>query len=226
MKREHKWVSGPMTLKSLDEDEVGTYVGYGSVFGNIDFDGDIIAKGAFRESLRAWKAKNKLPPAVWQHNMREPVGPHVEMKEDSHGLSLKGRLLVDDVQKAREAHALMKSGVAIDLSVGFVTMEARSPRKNSESEKGAQRVITKADLWEVSIVTAGSNPLAEVSDVKSVHDLAEVRALETLSEMEEYLRDAGFSRKAATAFIAKCRKNPSDSGAGDYASKLMQLVQS
>ena len=32
-----------------------TFTGYGAVFGNMDAYGDVIVKGAFRDTLREWK---------------------------------------------------------------------------------------------------------------------------------------------------------------------------
>jgi hypothetical protein len=55
-----------------------------------------------------WKESGRLPPVLWQHRSGEPIGPFVEMAEDGVGLRVKGQLLVDDVQRAKEARALMK----------------------------------------------------------------------------------------------------------------------
>lgn len=40
----------------------GTFEGYGAVFGNTDRDGDVVARGAFSQSL-----KERLPALLWQH---------------------------------------------------------------------------------------------------------------------------------------------------------------
>lgn len=176
-------------------DDAGTFAGYGSVFGNVDSSQEIVAPGAFAESLAAWRESGRMPPVLWQHRSGEPIGLYIEMREDAHGLYVKGQLLVDDVARAKEARALMRAKAVNGLSIGFVT------RADSFDRVTGIRTLTKVDLWEVSIVTFPANPAAQISTVKSVVD-----ALDDLAACERYLRDSGgMSRAAATAFIAKVR---------------------
>jgi HK97 family phage prohead protease len=116
-----KYIERPFEVKAVQED--GTFDGYGSIFGNVDSYKEIVAPGAFAESLVQWKESGRLPPVLWQHRSGEPIGPFVEMAEDGVGLRVKGRLLVDDVQRAKEARALMKAKAVNGLSIGFVTRE-------------------------------------------------------------------------------------------------------
>lgn len=188
-----KYIERPFEIKAVEDG--GVFSGYGSVFGNVDNYMEIVAPGAFAESLAGWKDAGKLPPVLWQHRGGEPLGPYLEMREDSHGLWVKGQLLVDDVARAKEARALMKARAVNGLSIGFVT------REDSFDKVTAIRTLKKVDLWEVSVVTFPANPAAQISNVKSA-----VEALETLAECERYLRDAGgMSRSAATAFIARVK---------------------
>lgn len=190
---ELKYIDRPFEVKAVDDK--GRFSGYGSVFGNVDAYQEIVAPGAFAESLAAWKDAGKLPPVLWQHRSGEPVGPYLEMREDAHGLFVEGQLLVDDVVRAKEARALMKAKAVNGLSIGFVT------REDSYDKVTGVRTLKKIDLWEVSIVTFPANPAAQISNVKSA-----VEALESLAEAERYLRDAGgFSKSAALAFIARIK---------------------
>lgn len=188
-----KYIERPFEIKAVEDG--GVFSGYGSVFGNVDNYMEIVAPGAFAESLAGWKDADKLPPVLWQHRGGEPLGPYLEMREDNHGLWVKGQLLVDDVARAKEARALMKARAVNGLSIGFVT------REDSYDKVTGIRTLKKVDLWEVSVVTFPANPAAQISNVKSA-----VEALETLAECERYLRDAGgMSRSAATAFIARVK---------------------
>jgi uncharacterized protein len=209
-----KYIDRPFEVKAVDD--AGIFTGYGSVFGNVDSYQEIVAPGAFAESLAAWKDVGKLPPVLWQHRSGEPVGPYLELREDSHGLWAKGQLLVDDVVRAKEARALMKAKAVNGLSIGFVT------REDSYDKVTGIRTLKKIDLWEISIVTFPANPSAQISNVKSA-----VEALETLAEAERYLRDAGgFSKAAALAFIARVKsmQNRSDSDElGDLKAALNSL---
>lgn len=190
---ELKYIDRPFEVKAVDDK--GRFSGYGSVFGNVDAYQEVVAPGAFAESLAAWKDAGKLPPVLWQHRSGEPIGPYLEMREDAHGLFVEGQLLVDDVARAKEARALMKARAVNGLSIGFVT------REDSFDKVTGVRTLKKIDLWEVSVVTFPANPAAQISNVKSA-----VEALESLAEAERYLRDAGgFSKSAALAFIARIK---------------------
>jgi uncharacterized protein len=202
---EFKRYTAPCEYKADSLDLDGTFSGYGSIFDEVDDDKDLIVAGTFARTLAAWKKQKRLPPVVWQHDFRNPVGPHLEMSEDDKGLRLKGLLLVDDIPKAREARALMKHKAVNGLSIGFITKKAK-PGKAADGTP--IRVIQEADLIEVSIVTLGSNRKAVVTDVKgsTIISVESVDALVTPKEFEELLREAGFSRQAATAFMAKSKR--------------------
>jgi HK97 family phage prohead protease len=190
---ELKYIERPFEVKAVEED--GTFTGYGSVFGNVDSYDEIVAPGAFAESLAAWKASGRLPPVLWQHRSGEPVGPHLDMAEDTHGLFLTGQLLVNDVQRAREARALMKAKAVNGLSIGFV------PREDSFDRVTGIRTLKKVDLWEVSIVTFPANPQAQIANVKSAID-----GLEDMDAMERYLCQAGgFSRAQSKAYLHRVK---------------------
>lgn len=204
--------------KALDED--GTFKGYGSVFDVVDFDLDVVKQGAFARTLKEWKKKDALPPVVWQHDFRNPIGPHLEMDEDAKGLKLKGLLLHQDVQKAREARALMKHKAVNGLSIGFITKKSR---QGKDKDGRAVREIVELDLLEVSIVTLGSNPRALVTDVKGI-TVDEIGRITSLKDCEEILREAGFSKQAATAFVAKCR-NQGEPGVEQAGAKLIATLK-
>ncbi len=202
---EIKYLDRPFEVKAIQQD--GTFEGFGSVFGNVDSYKEVVAAGAFAESLASWKTAGRLPPVLWQHRSGEPIGPYLEMEERPVGLWVKGQLLVDDVQKAKEAHALMKAKAVNGLSIGFVT------REDSYDRVTGIRTLKKVDLWEVSVVTFPANPSAQISSVKSAID-----AVQTLSEAEDFLRDVGrLSKAQATAFISRIKSMPtarSDSDQG------------
>lgn len=185
------YIERPFEVKAVQED--GVFDGFGSVFGNVDSYKEIVAPGAFAESLAGWKAANRLPPVLWQHRAGEPIGPYLHMEEQSVGLYVKGHLLVNDVQRAKEARALMKAKAVNGLSIGFVT------RKDSYDRVTGIRTLTQVDLWEVSVVTFPANPAAQISSVKSAID-----AIETVRDAEAFLRDVGrLSNAQAAAFISR-----------------------
>ena len=181
-------------IKAVEDS--GAFAGYGSIFGNADAYRDVVMPGAFAKSLASWKERGALPPVLWQHRSDQPIGPFTKMAEDGQGLYVEGQLLIQDVKKAREAQALLKSGAIRGMSIGYDV-----PEDGMEYD-GKTNVwkLTEIDLWECSIVTFPANVEASVTQIKS--QIAGGK-LPSVSEFEELLRDAaGFSRKQATAIAS------------------------
>ena len=175
-------------IKAVNAD--GTVEGYGSVFGVRDNYDDVIAKGAFIQSLKDHKAAGTMPAMLWQHDADKPIGVWTEMVEDEKGLRIKGQLAMETV-KGKEAHALLKMGALNGLSIGFMSKEWAYDRETEV------RTLTAIDLWEVSLVTFPANEKARVTNVKSADEMA------TPKDAEKVLRDAGFSKSDATAFVSR-----------------------
>jgi HK97 family phage prohead protease len=140
-------------IKALEED--GTFIGLGSVFGNIDLHDDIVVRGAFEKTI---SEKNEIP-ILWQHNPTQPIGKAV-IEETFDGLMVHGRLTLG-AAKAREALALMRDGVTTGLSIGYDVVD-------SEMGQDGIRHLKELKLWEVSVVTFPANTEARLLQVKSV----------------------------------------------------------
>jgi len=170
-----------------DEDKnYGTFEGYGSVFGNKDLGNDVIEAGAFAKSLKRRKPQNvKL---LYQHKSDMPIGVFDEIKEDAHGLVVKGRLALK-TQAGAEAYELLKMGALDGLSIGFRV----NPKEVSYDKRGNKRIIKEVDLMEVSLVTFPMNPQATVRSVKG----EEI----SIREWENGMRDA-FSLSRSEAKMA------------------------
>lgn len=163
--------------------EQGLLAGHASLFGVEDAFADVVAPGAFRESLDGHRHKGTWPKMLWQHEAREPIGVWDEMREDEVGLFVRGRLILD-VQRGREAHALLRAGALDGLSIGFRTVEA------AIDEKTGLRTLNRIDLFEVSPVTFPALEGARVSTVKAAR-------IHSKRDFERTLREAGFSRRDA-----------------------------
>lgn len=182
-----------LEIKAADVGDDGTFTGYGSVFGVVDDYNEVVAPGAFAESLADLAEKGRKLPVLWQHDSRAPLGTYDEVEEDETGLRVKGRLLVDGIGQAREAHVLLKAGAVTGLSIGYWV------RESSLDEKTKIRTLEKLDLVEVSLVTFPANDEARVDGVKFKLAHGE---LPTLPEFERLLREAGFSKTKAAVVAA------------------------
>ena len=188
----------------------GTVEGYGSIFGNIDRGFDIVEAGAFADSLKNG-AKVKM---LWQHDRYNPIGVWDEVREDEKGLWVKGRIL-GDVEKGREALALVKAGAIDGLSIGYRTLEFREAKIDDRWV----RIIEKAELWEVSLVTFPMNPKATIDAVKAA-------AMSQREFERQLLRDSKMSRTVVYALMQggfKSVQALSDSGDEDY-SELLEVI--
>jgi HK97 family phage prohead protease len=140
-----------LDLKSIADD--GTFDGYASLFETEDLGRDVIAPGAFRETLSTRGVAGVR--MLFQHKPDEPIGTWQELTEDRRGLYVRGRL-ASGVARAREVLALMRAGAIDGLSIGF-----RAVRSRRDRSRGVRR-IEKIDLWEISIVTFPMLPGARI----------------------------------------------------------------
>lgn len=180
-----------LEIKTVQED--GFFSGYGAVFGNIDWYNDVILPGAFTKSLEKWASKNKFPPVLWNHNDGEPIGVYTKIYEDKKGLYVEGKLLIDDVPRAKSTHALLKAGAIDGLSIGYIT-------KKANQQTNGIRELVELGLGEISIVTTPANEESLITFVKSKLVGGE---LPSLPEFEKFLRESGFSKTQATAIAGK-----------------------
>jgi len=174
-----------------DEDEdknYGTFEGYGSVFGNKDLGNDVIEAGAFKKSLR--KKKPQSVKLLYQHKSDMPIGVFDSIKEDEHGLVVKGRLALK-TQAGAEAYELLKMGALDGLSIGFRV----NPEQVSYDRRANKRIIKEVDLMEVSLVTFPMNPQALVRSVKGEKI--------SIREWEKGLRDAFNLSRSESKMAAK-----------------------
>lgn len=202
-------------------DKSGVFTGYGAVTGNKDAGGDVIEKGAFRDTLREWQDKGKFPPMLLQHGGgflggamdMLPVGKYTDMEENSKGLKLDGELFALNTERGQYIYEGLKSRALDGLSIGYRVKEFVMGTKPTEP----RRTIKSLDLVEVSIVTFPMNDKARVGAIKSI---------KTIREFEDFLRDVGgYSHAAAKAIAAGGFKaaEPRDEDEADHA--VMEIIR-
>lgn len=212
-----------LDIKALKDS--GEIEGYGSTFGGApDSYGDVIAAGAFASSLAGHKAAGTMPKMFWQHDSWEPIGKWLEAVEDERGLFLRGKLNMD-VQRAREAHSLLKNGDIDGLSIGY-----RIKKYEVDTETGVW-TLQELDLKEVSVVSIGANENAVVSSVKALkagHDMTEkLKAGDRLTEreFETWLKSLGFSNSQAERAARLHLKGPGEPADADHALAFLRALQ-
>lgn len=155
--------------ESMGEDG-GTVTGYASTFSRErDSYGDVVAKGAFLDTLAAWKEKNaqgRYIPLLWGHDTDNPssnIGRVISAEEDDYGLLITAELDSEN-EKAQYVRRLLKQGRVYQFSFAYAVLD----QETVELEDGTKaNELRKLDLFEVSIVPLPANRHAEVTDVKS-----------------------------------------------------------
>lgn len=196
MKIEKEIKSFPFEVKATaEENNIFTFEGYASTFNNVDHGDDIVIRGAFSNSL----TKNSQVPILWQHQMSEVIGVSVQLYEDDKGLFIKGNLPKDDTLVSGRIIPQMKVGSIKEMSIGFFT-------KNYDRAKDGIRLLKEIDLFEVSLVTKAMNSQALVTGFKS---------FETLRDIEQTLKDNGFSSNEAKTLISRIKEFSSQRDASE-----------
>lgn len=152
-----------LEFKSFDitehkADDSGNLIitGYGAFFGNLDSYKDIIAAGAFAETLAEKKDRIAF---CYQHDIWNPIGKIQDIKEDDKGLWLKVMLSAaeDDIQTK------VKEGILKEMSIGYRVVDSSEEMRNGDQV----RILKKINLYEISLVTIAANPLAVIQSMKS-----------------------------------------------------------
>lgn len=197
--------------------KVGKFSGYGSIFGNMDGGGDLIERGAFKETLAQWEAKGKYPPMLLQHggffgpvDDALPIGKWTSMEENAKGLKVEGELYALGTERGTYIYEGLKAGTLDGLSIGYRVKAQRNGTKPEEP----RRTLTAIELVELSVVTFPMNDKARISSVKA-EDITE-------RDFERWLmRDAGFTRSEAIVVINEgfkaLRRSTRDAGGADAA---------
>ena len=172
----------------------GTFRGYASKFNGIDAYGDTILPGAYDKVV----AEGGTVPAFFNHDSFDlPIGKYTKLSANSHGLYVEG-LLTLDIPRARDVYNALKAGTVTGLSVGIgIADDDWEPNV----ETGGKTIMNISLLREISICTFPADDRARVSLVKSEG----IEQMQTIRDLEKFLRDSGFSKAQSLAFIAKTR---------------------
>ena len=145
------------------DDDAGKISGYFSTYDRIpDSYGDVVAPGAFTDTIKAREESGHKFPLCWNHDLNQIIG-QVDTIEDTE----KGPLMTAsffNTPLAQEKREIVKSGVVYQFSFAYDIREAAQVTLEDGTKANE---LQKLDLFEVSIVPVPANPRAEVTDIKS-----------------------------------------------------------
>lgn len=133
--------------------------GYLSTYGNVDFGGDVVLRGAFDDSVKDWEAGRKKIRFLRQHSGDLVLGVPLGFTSDEKGLL--GRFKISKTALGEETHTLLKDGALDSFSIGYIAQE-------SDFDDTGVRKLRKVDLLEGSIVAIPMNERALVTTVKAL----------------------------------------------------------
>lgn len=226
---ERKTLTIPFAKTDFSEDEdYYHFSGYGATFGNLDRGGDIIKSGAFTTTLKEF-----APKFCYQHDMQDPIGVFTEIKEDSKGLFVRGKMR-KNFEKTKWIASLIEDGAIDSMSIGF------SIKKVEFDNDTETRYLTELKLYEISLVTIPMNVEAKLTGFKALNEdekkeqIKEIEQIKSLSDVESFLKTKSFSAKLAKTLISKIKEFSSrdesekqqDNEQRDASSKILQTVES
>ena len=159
---EHKYKEFSL-IKSADD--AGTISGYFSTYDRApDSYGDVVAKGAFADTIQKRKESGHPFPLCWNHDTNMIIG---SVDPANINDTEKGPLMTAsffNTPLAQEKREIVKSGVVYQFSFAYDVLEAGPV----ELENGVKaNELRKLDLFEVSIVPIPANQNAVMTDVKA-----------------------------------------------------------
>ena len=208
-----------LEVKFSDGAQAGAFDGYASLFGVVDSYNDVVAPGAFKNTLAEMKAQGRSIPMYMQHGPvlggdPRPVGVWGSIEEDERGLKVAGRVIGLGTEEGKYNYALVKEGAVTGLSIGYKTLKARYGKTASEP----RRTLQEIKLFEISLVDNPALANARLDSIKSA------QGIKTIREFEEFLRDVGgYSNSAAKAIAAGGFKSNTELRDEDVAGDLSAL---
>jgi HK97 family phage prohead protease len=181
----------------------GSFKGYASVFDGLDSYNDTIMKGAYTDLIeRMREGEVSMPKMFVNHRSYAiPPGKWVTLEEDEYGLKVEGQFTPGNPEGAL-IKAALRHNTLDGLSIGF---ELGDYEMIEDEEKGYIRVIKSVKaLPEISIVTYPADDAARV-DLTSVK--SSLDNLNSMKDLEDFLREAGgFSKALATAVASRAKR--------------------
>lgn len=148
----------------------GEFIVYPSTFTREpDSYGDVVAKGAFLDTIQQWKDSGNSMPGLFGHRMDDPdfyVAYALEMGEDEHGWWVHGAFDMES-PKGPHVYRLVKGRRLNQLSFAFDTLEEGAVELEDGSKANELR---KLRVHEFSFVPIGANQDTSVVAVKGIVD--------------------------------------------------------
>ena len=203
---------------ALKADEAGTISGFFSTYDREpDSYGDVVAEGAFTDTIKAREESGHPFPLCWNHDLDQIIGKVDSIEDTEKGPHMIASFC--DTPLAQEKRAIVQSGVVFQFSFAY-SVEDQAQVTLEDGTKANE--LRKLDLYEVSIVPIPANQNAVVTDIKAEDNVTLATA--TVKIVPELDEDA-FDAEIAKALEKSGRRNSkADADAIREAITLLQGV--
>jgi len=180
---DRKTIKTTVRLKAVATNAGGEISGYANVFDVVDRMGEIVTRGAFAESIKAFDAGELKIPLVDSHligsGTEAVIGKVTELKEDSTGLLFKA--ILSNTSGGQDVRTKIREGILDSLSIGYQI-------KKDDRRSDGVRMLRKLALIEISVVAFPANVNASISTVKRMErtraNVKKALVQQTLKELE------------------------------------------
>lgn len=163
---------------------------YGSKFGNIDSDFDMIMPGAFTKTINenGPTGKNRIFH-LWQHKTDQILGKPSIIKEDGFGLYFESQ--IEDTTLGNDVLKLYDKGIINEHSIGYSVVKFENHEDHFK--------LTEIRLFEISAVTWGANAETPTVGMKT-EDKAKF-IFDELASLRKLLRHGGLETEEMNFFL-------------------------
>lgn len=167
------------SIKDIEQEKRSVAI-YLAKFGNIDSDGDMIQKGAFKKSLKERginSATNRQIAFLRYHDWEQQIGKFTTLEEDDFGLFAVAQLGTST--KGEDAWRDYNDGIIREHSIGFQYVSDKIKYiEDKENVDNGYFEIKEVILYEGSAVTFGANEMTPVMEIiKSEHKIEQAKRI-------------------------------------------------
>ena len=176
------------------DEDAGTITGYFSTYDRIpDSYGDVVAPGAFTDTIKAREESGHPFPLCWNHDLDQIIGKVDKIEDDEKGPLMTASFF--NTALAQEKREIVKSGVVFQFSFAYDVKDASQVTLEDGTKANELR---KLDLYEVSIVPIPANQNAVMTEVKAEAPEAKAEEPEVKAGRRNSKKDADAIREAIT----------------------------
>lgn len=147
-------------------DDLGSVEGYFSTYDKTpDSYGDIIEPGAFTETFEKREKSGHPFPLCFNHDFSAVIGAAKSVKDTEKGPFISADFL--DTALAQDVRKMLQSGAIYQFSFAYDILKARKPTAEEYKAGVTGLVLTKLEVFEISVVTVPANQNAVATEVKA-----------------------------------------------------------